>query len=306
MTTPTTPIAASVDLAVHLQDFEDCVALWLYRFSQRACDEATAIEGIRRVVARFYVPGTRDASYADELDNYDGLASEEASPTAPRAEGGVEWGYALGRTYLSVNGVTVAVEGYPCHDATLGIGVWTSEAIKMVATGQAPPRDRCEVCKFCKGSRIMYQAQPVPCPRCTKETPCESGSGSSVGSRAGTNTQSDTKPASDVAPSVTAASDPATVAGEGPYRVEQAEGGWIIKGPGFLGACPDVAPPSDERALTISYCMTRAHRTALAVREAEVNELRKNLEVSEKSVHYWCDMYKAAVAPRDALKGDAR
>jgi len=45
----------------------------------------------------------------------------------------VDWGTACGRTYLEVAGVTVAVEGDPERDGTLGGGnMWTGEKIQEV------------------------------------------------------------------------------------------------------------------------------------------------------------------------------
>jgi hypothetical protein len=51
--------------------------------------------------------------------------------TSPKAI--VDWGTACGRTYLEVAGITVAVEGDPERDGTLGSGnAWTSEKIQAV------------------------------------------------------------------------------------------------------------------------------------------------------------------------------
>jgi hypothetical protein len=45
----------------------------------------------------------------------------------------VDWGTACGRTYLEVAGITVAVEGDPERDGTIGSGnTWTSEKIQEV------------------------------------------------------------------------------------------------------------------------------------------------------------------------------
>jgi hypothetical protein len=222
--------------------------------------------------------------------------TRDASPTAPRAEGGVDWGYALGRTYLLVNGVTVAVEGYPCHDATLGIGVWTSEAIKSVAEGKPhhSPKPPCATCGKSEYAHIWRDEGSGACRvyRPKEPAPCESGNECDVGGEAtmarhSTNldkTNGASSSSVSGAVTATAASDPATVAGEGPYRVC---GPWINRGgrSEYYGGDPES---------TKNWCaaLNHAHRTALAVRETEVNELKTLLLKAENLARYYRTMYE--------------
>jgi hypothetical protein len=132
--------------------------------------------------------------------------------------------------------------------------------------------------------------------------------------------------------STTAASDPATVAGEGPYRVEGKYG--CITGMSHVFAPFNHHNLRDEndvpgyRTRDIVAWMNHAHRTALAVREGEVVRLRKALEPFAKFAGskfagtVWEDRPSSPVlfhsftgssvtandfyAARDALQGAAR
>jgi hypothetical protein len=285
MTTPTTPITASVGEPTPWPErptitgvmYQEVDGSWCFaRIDVMDSDLSTFPPGSVLVT----IPGTRDAS-----------------PTAPRAEGG---------DFKNFHRLLCERFGYP-HDER----DWKRDQVSLMehiaALIPTPPRERCEVCG---GTRIYNKAPAYigwPCPRCTKETPCESGSGLSVGSRAGTNTQSDTKPASGVAPSVTAVSDPATVAGEEPYLVVKpsptTDDPWSVSGPDFFEECMGHAD-----AKMLAWNLNHAHRAALAGREAEVVALRAALNaVVVCETFKSSDRLSIAVAiARDALKGDAR
>jgi hypothetical protein len=283
MTTPTTPIAASV-----------------VDFLKKLCSALQAERdlgiGYEALFAEHF-PGTR-----------------VASPTAPRAEGG--------ETKYTTDDLLLIAErrGY---DEFSGDGKVIIPWIRSLPI--IPPRDRCEV----GGGTRIYNKAPAyigwPCPRCTKETTCESGSGSSVSSE-GT-TASDQSQHGTHAPTVqAAASDPATVAGEGPYRVEGKYG--CIAGMSHVFAPFNHHNLRDEndvpgyRTRDIVAWMNHAHRTALAGREAEVVRLRKALAHIARMRDEGCgcspvckcsepaslEIFRDTVTDiaRDALKGDAR
>jgi hypothetical protein len=253
MTTPTTPITASVGEPTPWPErptitgvmYQEVDGSWCFaRIDVMDSDLSTFPPGSVLVT----IPGTRDAS-----------------PTAPRAEGG---------DFKNFHRLLCERFGYP-HDER----DWKRDQVSLMehiaALIPTPPRERCEVCGGTQRVREYsdltgYMNERV-CPRCTKETPCDSGSGSSVVSRAGTNTQSDTKPASDVAASVTAASDPATVTGEGPYRVayERANRMFYVVKPDGDRTCFGKRSIAQHAANLANH----AHRTALAVREADIKEL---------------------------------
>jgi hypothetical protein len=364
MTTPTTPITASVGEPTPIPERPT-----LYSILTPYHDGSWGLTSPSKVPYRVNekdkpgsvlvtIPGTRDASYTAELDNYDGLASEEASPTthathdrlfyervrkvldelrpgwmddveasnhdlveqairslasptAPRAEGRVR-----------PCGCVVCV----CNDDNKCRGC----GAKSCATHASPPRDRCEVCggSGWYGGTRGYPA--YPCPTCTKETPCESGSGSSAASSA---TSSPQKPASQ-SPVVDAntsnpngsASNRATVTGEGPYRVayERANRMFYVVKPDGERTCFGKRSIAQHAANLANH----AHHTTLAVREAEVVRLRKALEPFAKFAGskfagtVWEDRPSSPVlfhsftgssvtandfyAARDALKGAAR
>jgi hypothetical protein len=93
------------------------------------------------------------------------------------------------------------------------------------------------------------------------------------------------------------------VAGEGPYRVEETmHGNWGVR-PGPHGTKYHAVRPDKGEAIAVAGLMNCAHRTALAVREAEVVRLRKALGYIAENIDRAEIM--AGVA-RDALKGDAR
>jgi hypothetical protein len=206
-----------------------------------------------------------------------------------------------------------------------------------------PPSDRCEVCGgtgTVLGLTSDLAVRHDPCPACTKETPCDSGSGSASGvassdcgsaaagqgtvgassvgqSSSGTSASSVPAPVSDAAP------DPATVAGEGPYVPFLAFTEWHI----LDGNKHSVAyGRSRDDAFYLADKMNHAHRTALAVREAEAVRLRRfATECAERDCAYpnapcldvhisklrhgmclGCEARRALKEARDALKGDAR
>jgi hypothetical protein len=291
MTTPTTPITASVgEFVQHLERAAAIVRTWPEWKQRLLGGDASPTNDPEMDCTDFAHPawwrghhsGVASAAmrWREALDCTEpasGVMGEpleslrrrtEAlrfSPTAPRVEGG---------DFKNFHRLLCERFGYP-HDER----DWKRDQVSLMehiaALIPTPPRERCEVCGGTQRVREYsdltgYMNERV-CPRCTKETPCDSGSGSSVVSRAGTNTQSDTKPASDVAASVTAASDPATVTGEGPYRVayERANRMFYVVKPDGDRTCFGKRSIAQHAANLANH----AHRTALAVREADIKEL---------------------------------
>jgi hypothetical protein len=351
MTTPTTPITASVGERPSPQ--YTCV--WCnaelndYSSNPKHSDIAFPHPdrtGIVRhhclpcVSARVF-PGTRDASPTEprwvngELEmrcpDCNGLKAvvnhhrcgdtkqyfdaPHPSPTAPRAEGGEEWIDTAAEHIVLF--LTHNIRHNRVNDEKAVID-WVKSCIRRnQQPSPTPPRDRCEVCggtRTVLGLTSDLAVRHVPCPRCTKETPCDS-SGSSAASSA-TSTSSKpvtTSPAGDADTSKpsgsSSASDPATVAGEGPYRVVKG-GGWgdgelfaVYEGKEFVMTFGD-----EHHAKTHVNLANHAHRTALAVREGEVVALRAALNaVVVCETFKSSDRLSIAVAiARDALKGDAR
>jgi hypothetical protein len=357
MTTPTTPITASVvDFLKNL-----CSALQAEP-NLSIGYEAMFDEALPCIASG--TPGTR-----------------APSPTAPRAEGGAEvtvgrGNRLIGVTFRGVNVIDAGATFVECEfdDCTLnnGLGLPAASVSRCAFTNcdgtslnlptPTPPRDRCEVCEA-KTKRIQAMSDDdyvqamssgdtgwiKPCPRCTpcevcggtkkvpknprpsivrvstnetfqeyyereymetcptctpKETPCESGSGSASGvaspAREPVADSLGTAGASSVAPSSSAtsasgaprqgsdaASDPATVAGEGPYRVErskQAVGWWEVAPLTTYDGSTIFKEHMD--AIDAARIANHAHRTALAVREAEVVRLRR---FAEEMAEYDCD-----------------
>jgi hypothetical protein len=275
------------------------------------------------------IPGTRDASptepRAESTPVADPVAAFRAfcsGNTAPRAEGG---------DFKNFHRLLCERFGYT-HDER----DWQRDQLSLIehiaAMIPTPPRDRCEVCggtpKEVSDARGIKTGWT--CPACTKETPCDSGSGSSVASSA---TSSPQKPASQ-SPVVDAntsnpngsASNRATVTGEGPYRVayERANRMFYVVKPDGERTCFGKRSIAQHAANLANH----AHHTTLAVREAEVVRLRKALEPFAKFAGskfagtVWEDRPSSPVlfhsftgssvtandfyAARDALKGAAR
>jgi hypothetical protein len=444
MTTPTTPITASVGEPTPIPERPTLyMSVWWNGSEWRGLGPETNEHSARHDVPTSVlvtIPGTRDASYTAELDNYDGLASEEAShscvwcghelshnmsdisyfsvpfihpdqpgkmqyhcmrcviervfsPTAPREHATHDrlffervskvldelvpgWmddvevsNHDLVEQAIRSLVTAPRAEGGPssqqirqaiarawCHtenerkvmDPDIVIAA-TTEVCALLYT---PPRDRCEVCGgtgTVLGLTSDLAVRHDPCPRCTKETPCDSVSGSSVSSE-GTSSMKDTTPGStstiaresdtswptsatgatsNSAKTATAASDPATVAEEGPYRVErskQAVGWWEVEPLTTYDGSTIFKEHMD--AIDAARIANHAHRTALAVREGEVVRLRKALEPFAKFAGskfagtVWEDRPSSPVlfhsftgssvtandfyAARDALQGAAR
>jgi hypothetical protein len=307
-TPPTTPIVASVGEPTPIPErptlyvviYPDrCGTSWK---ATRVTADARDIEPATLGAVLVTIPGNR-----------------AASPTAPRAEDRVR-----------PCGCVVCV----CNDDNKCRGC----GAKSCATHASPPRDRCEVCGgtgTVLGLTSDLAVRHDPCPRCSKETPCESGSKSGSGSVASSSGATSTpasvcsRPTTEPTGSATAAdaaSDPATVAGEGPYRVEGKYG--CITGMSHVFAPFNHHNLRDEndvpgyRTRDIVAWMNHAHRTALAGREAEVVRLRKALAHIARMRDEGCgcspvckcsepaslEIFRDTVTDiaRDALKGDAR
>jgi hypothetical protein len=318
MTTPTTPIVASVGETTPIPErptlyvvvYPDrCGTSWK---STRVVTDASEVEPATLGSVLVTIPGTRDAS-----------------PTEPRGER-EDW---LDSTaehivlYLTHN-----VRHNRVNDEKAVID-WVKSCIRRnQQPAPTPPRDRCEVCGG-TGKELADAegaAVYVACRECQgtgKEMiPCESGSGSSVsseGTMSGSSSSATSNagspasrirhepsrtPQNEPASTATAASDPATVAGEGPYRVDKQFDGWfqivhrdgthVVSGGDTIFSEADDADDACQLA-------NHAHRAALAGCEAEVVRLRKALREIADGRIMQTSAGPVAIAT-NALKGAAR